>query len=150
MLESDALRRVLFLLPDYSQRESARLFRACYRLIETLLREGISVILDATNLAERYRVELYHIADKTNAKLILVRVTAPPSLVRTRLEARIKTPGARSDADWEVYKAMKPTVERIVRWHFTVDTSRDIAPVIEKIVKEAENVAQTSPFEKGR
>ncbi len=141
ILESDSLRRALFPNPDYGWRESARLFRACYLLIESLLVKGIPVILDATNLAERYREELYRIADRVGAKLILVRVTAPPGLVRARLEARARDPFSTSEADWQVYQAMKPTVERIRRKHFVVDTSRDITPVIEKIVSEAKKGA---------
>lgn len=136
ILESDALRRVLFTEPTYSWRESARLFRAIYLLIEYLLNRGISVILDATNLEERYRKELYRIAEKAEVRLILVRVTAPTSLVRARLEAREKNRDGASEADWEVYKAMKPEVERIRRRHYVVDTSKDITPVIEKIVQE--------------
>ena len=53
ILESDALRKVLFPSPTYSAAESARLFRASHLLIERLLRKGISLILDATNLVER-------------------------------------------------------------------------------------------------
>lgn len=136
ILESDALRKVLFHQPSYSWRESARLFRACYRFIEILLSKGISVILDATNLEERYREELYHIAEKVGVKLIMVRVTAPPALVRERLEARLKSPST-SEAGWEIYQAMKATAERIRRQHYVVDTSRDITPVVNKIVREA-------------
>jgi hypothetical protein len=31
---------------------------------------------------------------------------------------------------------MKPTVEKIRRNHYAVDTSRDITPVLDKIVRE--------------
>lgn len=136
ILESDALRKVLFPSPSYSQQESARLFRMCYFLIEMLLSKGIPVILDATNLVERYRERLYHIADRLNVKLLLVRVEAPPQLVKERLKARQVDAESFSDADWEVYQKMKPAVDRIRRRHFAVDTSRDINPVIEKIVRE--------------
>lgn len=136
ILESDALRKVLFPVPGYSQQESARLFRACYFLIEMLLGKGISLVLDATNLVEKYRERLYHIADRLNAKLVLVRVEAPLQLVKERLQARTGDPETRSDADWEVYQKMRPSVDRIERKHFVVDTSRDIIPVIDKIARE--------------
>ena len=137
ILESDALRKALFLLPTYSQQESSRLFQACHRLIEDLLEKGVSLVLDSTNLVERYRERLYHIADRLNAKLLLVRVEAPPEVVQERLKSRPENSENRSDADWEVYQKMKPSVQRINRNHFVVDTSRDIAPVIDKIVREA-------------
>ncbi|MFC1983340.1 AAA family ATPase, partial [Chloroflexota bacterium] len=100
ILESDALRKVLFSLPAYTAQENSRLFQAIHRLIEGLLKRRISLILDATNLSERYRERLYNIADRLNTRLILVRVEAPPDLVRERLQARDenKNPEDNSDA----------------------------------------------------
>jgi hypothetical protein len=139
ILESDDLRKVIFPSPDYSLEESNRLFQACHRLIEELLRQGIPLIFDATNLIERHREHLYRIADTFGAKLILVRVEAPPEIVRQRLNDRFLTAERedKSDADWRVYQKMKSSVQKIRRNHFAVDTSRDIAPVIDKIVREA-------------
>ena len=137
VLESDALRKTLFSKPGYSQQESSRLFRAIHNLIESLLKKGIPIILDATNLSERYREHLYSISDHLNVRLILVRVEAPPEVVQERLEKRNKDPGANSDADWTVYQKMKSNVQRISRNHYVVDTSQDITPVLDKIVREA-------------
>ncbi|MFC1892512.1 AAA family ATPase [Chloroflexota bacterium] len=139
ILESDALRKILFSLPDYSPQESARLFQAAHLLTGRLLKKGIPVILDATNLAERHREQLYNIADRLGARLILVWIEAPPDVVRQRLEARKEgvNPANKSDADWEVYQRMKPGVQKIRRHHLVVDTSRDIYPVMDKIVRVA-------------
>jgi len=136
-LESDALRKVLFSSLTYSLQESSRLFQACHRLIEQLLRRGFSLILDATNLSERHREYLYSIADHLDVKLVLVWVEAPPQLVRERLKDR-RNEETKSDADWIVYQKMKSSVQPIRRNHYVVDTSRDIAPVIDKIVRAAE------------
>ena len=138
ILESDALRKSLFPSPSYSSQESSRLFRACHLLIERLLKRGIPLILDATNLSERYRERLYNIADRLNAKLILVRVEAPSEVVYQRLKDRVEKNNSKSnsDADWEVFQKMKTTVQKISRNHFAVDTSRDITPVLSKIVRE--------------
>jgi len=138
ILESDALRKVLSPSPSYSLRESNRLFQACHLLIEELLRRGISLIFDATNLIERHRERFYHIADQTGAKLIIVRVEAPTELVRQRLENRTigADPIDKSEADWKVYQKMESSAQKIRRNHFVVDTSRDIAPVINKVVRE--------------
>jgi len=137
ILESDAMRRALFPSPDYNAAESARLFAACHNLIEELLGKGVPLIFDATNLSERHRERLYHISDRTGARLILVRVEAPPTVVYERLRARSEgdNPENKSDAGWEVYSQMKPGVEKIQRNHFVVDTSRDITPVIDKIIR---------------
>lgn len=137
ILESDSLRKRLFGAPSYAREESARLFRACHCLVEELLRKGISVAMDATNLEEHNRERLYHIADQAGARLVIVRMEAPPEVVRQRLERRSLREDQRdqSDADWSVYSKMKPTAEKIGRNHFAVDSSKDIAPVIDKIVR---------------
>jgi predicted kinase len=138
ILESDALRKALFPSPSYSPEESARLFQVLHQLIERLLKKGISLILDATNLSEHNRERLYNIADRLGVKLVLVRVEAPPEVVYARLRSRVEgiNPQGNSDADWSVYQKMKPAVEKIRRNHYAVDTSRDITPVLEKIVRE--------------
>ncbi|MBI4296429.1 MAG: ATP-binding protein [Chloroflexi bacterium] len=136
LLESDALRKTLFPKPTYSREESARLFQAIHTLIERLLKRGIPLILDATNLSERYREQLYAIADRLNARLVLVQVKAPARVVRERLDARVSRGATKSDADWEIYQKMKPTVEKIHRHHFVVDTSKDITLAIDKVVRE--------------
>jgi len=136
ILESDALRKVLFSPPSYSSKESSCLFQAVHRLIERLLKKGISLILDATNLSERHREYLYSIAERLDVKLVLVRVEAPPQVVRGRLESRLEDSGSKSDADWAIYQRMKSVAQKIRRNHYAVDTSRDISPVLDKIVKE--------------
>jgi len=148
ILESDALRKVLFSTPDYSSKESqrlfrARLFRAVHSLIEILLERGVSLILDATNLSEQNREYLYSIAERLGFRLIMVRVEAPDEVVRQRLESRQKNPQSKSDADWVIYQRMKSSVEKIRRKHYVVDTARDITPVLDKIVKEMKHLELT-------
>lgn len=139
ILESDNLRKVLCPTPEYSPVESSRLFQACHHLIEELLKRGIPLIFDATNLIERHRERLYRIADDSGARLLLVRVEAPPEVVRQRLNDRFSGSEreGKSDADWAVYQKMKFSAQHIRRNHFAVDTSQDIGPAIDKIVREA-------------
>lgn len=136
ILESDYLRRRLFPTPSYRAAESARLFRTCHLLIERLLKRGVPVIFDATNLSEHYRERFYRITGRLGVRLVLVRVEAPPELVYQRLRERQGSGETNSDADWAVYWRMKPQIQRIYRRHYAVDTSRDITPVINKIVRE--------------
>jgi predicted kinase len=80
------------------------------------LEKGVSLILDA--------------------KLVLVSVEAPPQVVRGRLERRLENSEGKSDADWVVCQRMKSSAQKIQRKHHAVDTSRDITPVLNKIVEE--------------
>lgn len=138
ILESDAMRKTLFTSPSYNRQESSHLFQVCHLLIQRLLAKGIPIIFDATNLSERHRERLYSIADRLDARLILVRVEAPAGVAQERLKARQEgtDPTNKSDADWAVYQRMQPSVQKIHRNHYAVDTSRDITPVLDKIVRE--------------
>lgn len=138
IVETDLMRKVLFPVPTYSSPENARLFRVCHALIENLLSNGIPVLFDATNLVEGNRERLYNIAHKTGSKLILVRVEAPLDVITERLQKRESgySAGDNSTAGQAVYRKMVSSVEPIRRNHFAVDTSRDIAPVIDKVARE--------------
>ena len=137
VLESDDLRKRLVSRPTYSAAESQRLFEAIHGAIDRLLQDGAAVVLDATNLAEREREPLYTVAEARHARLILVRLAAPGSVVRERLARRQREDAeTRSDADVKVYERMRFRQERIRRSHYVVDTSRDIEPVLARIARE--------------
>lgn len=136
VLESDALRRLLFPHRTYSAEESRRLFAALQAAAEALLADSASVIVDATNLAEAERAPLYDMADQQRAKLVLVQVSAPGPLIRRRLDWRVATKVSRSEADARVYERMRSRAEEMQRPHHLVDTSQDMRPALAAIVKE--------------
>jgi predicted kinase len=137
-LESDALRKALFGQPTHSPEESRRLFAACHYVLDRLLGAGISALLDATNLREVHRRRLYAIADRHGAKLVLVSLRAPAAVVEERLAARSRRadPQDISDAGPEVYQRMLSSDEPIERPHIVVDTSADIEPAVEAVLRE--------------
>jgi hypothetical protein len=139
-LESDALRKALFEQPTHSAEESRRLFSACHLVLSRLLARGIAAIFDATNLREIHRRQVYRVADRHKARLILVHLQASPAAVQERLEARVKGLHSQdlSDAGPEVYERMQRDVEPIGRAHISVDTSADIEPAIAAILQQLE------------
>ena len=141
ILESDALRQVLFPQPDHSQAESRHLFVAIHAAIERLLRAGAHTILDATNLAEWQREPVYAIADRTGARLVLVWLEAPPRIVQARLADRCRRADTRdrSTAGRAVYERMRAQVEEIRRPHRVVDTSQGTQEALDAIAEEMES-----------
>ena len=135
VLESDAIRSLLFRQRRYTRWESQRLFGAIHAAIDALLSDGVSVILDATNVAEAERRPLYAMAEQRNAKLILARVTAPSGVARERL-ARRADEETHSEADVRVYESMLSRSEEIRRPHHVIDTSGEIEPALATIVRE--------------
>ncbi|TAK31281.1 MAG: ATP-binding protein [Chloroflexota bacterium] len=139
IVQSDAVRQTLFRHPTYSPEESFWVFSVIHQLLRDLLRERIPVILDATNLLKSNREQVYDVAKQTGAKLIIVWVEAPPEVVFARMERRAARADRsdRSEAGWIVYEKLRAKVEPISQPHFVVDTSRDVRPIVNKVVREA-------------
>ncbi len=148
ILESDALRKALFSEPAHSSKESRRLFAAIHRLAHRLLREGISVLLDATNLRESNRAELYNLAERAGVRLFLVRIEAPPETIRKRLERRTIHPDPKeaSTADWRVYRRMAAAAEPILPPHVTVNTDEDVSWALDKLAHDMASPGLPAPF----
>ena len=136
VLETDRLRKILVTKPRYRPGEHRRVFRTCYLLIEEYLKQGRSVLFDATNLTEDFRRPLYHIAGKSGARLVLVGFTAPENVVKERLADRASggDPIGYSDATWLIHSRMRPFEEPIQRDHVMVDSSKDIIGPLDRVV----------------
>ena len=137
IIESDRVRKALFREPTYAAEESAWVHRTCQVLMRRLLELGVRVIYDATNLLEFQREILYGLAERCGAQLIIVRTVAPEAVIRKRLEQRRSEGDRTSDADWQVYRRMAQSEQRILRPHLCVDTSQDIQEAVCRIVRAA-------------
>ena len=136
VLETDRLRKALVSRPKYTRGEHARVFAVSHLLIEEYLSRGCRVLFDATNLTERAREPLYTISERLGCPLVIVSFTAPVQLVKSRLARRAggSSAGDYSDATWVIHSRMRPFEEPVQRPHLTVDSSRDIGPVLEQVV----------------
>ena len=138
LLQSDRCRKLLVSAPAYSAEESERVFPAIHRAIERLLRAGVPVIYDATNLTAAYRQPLEEISARTGATLVRVWVEAAEDVIRERLAARQTGHRASydvSDAGEAVYDLMRARMEPISGPHLIVRSDGDLPAVIERIVR---------------
>jgi hypothetical protein len=137
ILESDALRTSLFPSPAHTKDESRQLFEALYGAARVLLRDGVSVIIDATNLRERDRRRAYEAAEATHAGLLILRFRAPERVIAERLALRDRRldPEDHSTAGMLVYARMAETEQPVSREHWNIDTSD--APATEAALQRA-------------
>jgi predicted kinase len=122
-IESDRFRRQLFGEPVFSSRENDGLFRAIQSATRRLLQDGVSVVVDATNLTDADRTPFQRIAEAAHASLTVVAVEAPGAVIEARLEARSRQPNGYSYADVDVYHRMRGRVQPIDCEHIRIDTS---------------------------
>lgn len=139
IVETDFVRKTLFPSPTYSRQESNFVHRVSHALMEKLLKHGLRVIFDATNLLEFHRERVYRLARRAGAKLVVVHTIAPETVVRERLEKRrvARDPDDISDATWAIYERMAATQQPINHPHLTIDTSGDLDEAVNKILRRA-------------
>ena len=132
-LNSDRTRKLLVARPSYSRREHRRVFSAMHILTKGYLRDGYSVVFDATNLNENVRAPLYAVAAEAGVTPLIIRFTAPSDLVKRRLAKRSAghaDPG-QSDAGWEVYSLMAVADQPVPRPHHLVRGPEDFEAALD-------------------
>ena len=136
-LNSDRTRKLLVNTPSYSRREHRRVFSAMHVLTRGYLRDGYSVVFDATNLNENVRRPLYASASEAAVEPLIIRFTAPSELVRRRLTDRAEGVGeaSQSDATWDVYSRMAVADQPVPRPHLLVAGPEDVESVMQETLK---------------
>ena len=139
-LSSDRTRKLLVARPQYSRREHRRVFAAMHVLTRGYLRDGYSVVFDATNLNEGVRAPLYAAADSVGVDPLIIRFTAHPDLVRERMAERADgiADAGQSDAGWEVYSRMAVADLPVPRPHLLVRGPEDMEQVLEETLRRTE------------
>ena len=136
VLESDAIRRMLFRERRYSRWEHRRVFAAIHGAIDALLAAKALVIDDATNLAERERTPLYVMAERHGAALFVIHVVAADDVTHERLVQRTSGEASNSEAGLSTYERMRRRIEPISRPHRVINTAEDIGPALDALTKE--------------
>ena len=138
-LNSDRTRKLLVARPQYSRREHRRVFAAMHVLTRGYLRDGYSVVFDATNLNENVRLPLYAVAEELGVEPLIIRFTAHPDLVRKRMTERENGVGdaGQSDAGWEVYSRMAVADTPVPRPHLLVRGPEDVAEALAETLRWA-------------
>jgi predicted kinase len=135
IIESDIIRKILFPQPRYTAQESRWVHRTCHALMAKLLKRGVRVIYDATNLIEYHRELVYRIAERAGARLVVVKAVASEEVARERLRARQKGATEVSDADWKIYRRMASRQEPIRHPHLAIDTSEELEEAVTKVLR---------------
>lgn len=86
-------------------------YRAMLQRAEAALREGQSVMLDATFLRRKHRQWAHRLAEREGARFLCLQVQASEAAVRDRLQRRDEEGTDPSDALWEIYLSQKQTQE---------------------------------------
>ena len=144
---SDQLRSRLFIAATYADEENATIFKCVDALVDGLLADRHLVIVDATNLLERYRAASVGAARRHSAPIVFVRVTSDEAAVRARLSQRRSARAAddHSDADLRVYERMRDRpFEPPAEGYLELVNGADLAAHVERVARDVERVCASA------
>ena len=125
------VRRNTFGRGSYSERQRMIVYDTIYYVIYTLLKHNIGVVLDGTFYRERLRSKVKRIAERFDAKFLLVMVKCPESLIKKRFEERdARKRRTLSDADTKIFERFKQLFEPTKLSHLEVDMTSDYQKII--------------------
>ena len=113
-------------------------YRQMFEQAESLLAEGHSVVLDASFILRRHRLQATQLAARVGAECCLVECWCPEDELRRRLEARVAQGGSVSDGRWELLaeqrQAFEPLFDVPPAHHLKVDTTQASDLVVEAVL----------------
>lgn len=145
LIGSDALRKQMDMKPKvtsygkgaYSEKNRGRVYARMLTLAQEKLKNGHSVILDATYSTRKSRQEVVALASDTESNLIFVQCVCSRKTISSRLEERNEAPGL-SDARIthldDFFLHYEPLTELNPDTHITVDTDRELNATLGRLL----------------
>jgi aminoglycoside phosphotransferase family enzyme len=126
----------------YSRRSSEQTYATLLEKTRACLGEPRTVVADATFPDARSRAPFVDSARAAGTPFVVVHLDCPEDRIARRLRDRPRAPDEASDADWEIYRRLKPRFEpprEIPRRHLVVsdgtgDAETIISDVIDRIL----------------
>jgi len=121
----------------YSAELSRRTYEQVLSTAGEILREGGSVVLDASFIRAQERLNAKRTAEETGADFFIIECTLDEVKIKERLARRLEQ-GSVSDGRWEIYqpqkKAFEPIAEASPQKHAIIDTSKLLEENIRQIL----------------
>ncbi|MBW2466022.1 MAG: ATP-binding protein [Deltaproteobacteria bacterium] len=124
----------------YTKEFTSKTYKALRDNTESMLKEGKSVILDASYQYTSDRQILRDLAKNLNCQLYFVLCRCPEPEMRERMEKRQKDPSAVSDGRWGIYLQQKKRFEfpdeLTSSELIIIDTNAPLENLLEKLKKK--------------
>lgn len=157
LVRSDVVRKELLAIeptkrhPDpfgqgiYTPDMTSRTYDRLLELAAAALREGESVIIDASFKDRLRRADASETACMLGADFFLIECVCPERIIKERLEARQADPDEPSDGRWELFLSQKaafqPITELPSNLHVVVDTSQDVGLCLDRAARAIKGLA---------
>jgi predicted kinase len=143
-LSTDRVRRTLFDFSHhqyvpfgdklYTQEKRDLVYNALYLIVEILLSQKLSVIVDGTFYSKTKRQPLFKICQRLNQKYFIIKTTCSEDLVKQRIQERKSLGNNTSDADFNIYLEIKDRFEPINNPHLEVNTGKELSIILKEVI----------------
>ena len=124
----------------YTGEFTGKTYQALLEKAETVLRQGDSVVLDASYQLERDRQDVRVLAKNLDNRVCFILCQCSEDEMKRRMSLREQDSAAVSDGRWEIYLKQKQRFESPTELSHTelvtIDTKASLADLVEKIDKE--------------
>ena len=123
----------------YSAEFSQKTYRKMFADAEAILKDGDSVIIDATFLKSEERSKAVLLAQAVNADFLVIECRLDESNTRQRLAQRLKNTAV-SDGRWEIYEPQKSKFEPVTEFQskqvFSIDSAQNLTEQVSRIIAQ--------------
>ncbi len=127
----------------YSEEVTRRTYSRALELASQKLKEGKSVIIDASYKSRDDRRNAFEAAERLYADFFIIECICPENIIKERLISRMSDKGQVSDGRWEIYLAQKEVFDTITEipdsLHIILDTSSTPEESTYKALKNLKN-----------
>lgn len=127
VLRTDEIRKEIIKNPVYSKEEKDRVYDEMFSRAKGLIKEGRSVVLDATFVKKENRDR----AKGISKEFRIIEVVCPEGVARERIRKRV---GNKNEANFDNYLKYKRFFEAVDEEHMVVDTSKDVDEQLRELV----------------
>ena len=136
-INSDIVRKELNKSPQYSSKEKQNVYEAMFDRVCHALKQGKTVVVDATFSKQKYRVPYLDFTQENHFPCHVILIEANEGTIAKRLVN--KRPD--SDADYEVYKKIKAEFEPVTINHLALQSEKPL----DKMIKESLDYINMDP-----
>lgn len=117
----------------YTQEKRDLVYNALYLIVDILLSQKLSIIVDGTFYSQTKRQPLFKICQQLNQKYFIIKTTCSEDLVKQRIKERTSQSNNASDADFNIYLEIKDRFEPINTSHLEIDTGKELSIILKEV-----------------
>jgi predicted kinase len=150
-LSTDEVRKKFFNLTNhhyesfnqkiYSQDKRDVIYHVINLMVETLLSQNFSVIVEGTYYSQDKRETIINTCKQLKHKYLIIQTTFPEEQIKKRIEKRVTLNTDPSDARYQIYVALKEQFEPIQFPHITIQTQKSLATNIKEVKKSFDAIS---------